>query len=88
MLNGFFAAVQPPALMFFYAKRVPLTEKEGRVLIGAARVTHVGEPQEYGGENPLRTLAWECMVQHSLRPDIGEGFLLPVSRGAGRRRTG
>jgi AAA domain/UvrD-like helicase C-terminal domain len=77
MLNGFFAAVQPPALMFLYAKRVPLTEKEGRVLIGAARVMHVGEPREYEGENPLRTLAWECMVQHSLRPDAGEGFLLP-----------
>jgi hypothetical protein len=80
MLNGFFAAVQPPALMFFYAKRMPLTEKEGRVLIGAARVTHVGEPQEYAGANPLRTLAWECMVQHSLRPDISDGFLLPYQQ--------
>ncbi len=80
MLNGFFAAVQPPALLFFYAKRVPLTEREGRVLIGAARVMHVSEPFEYEGENPLRTLAWECMVQHSLDPKFGEGVLLPYQQ--------
>jgi ATP-dependent exoDNAse (exonuclease V) alpha subunit len=77
MLDGFFAAVQPPALVFFYAKRVPLTEDEGRVLIGVARVQHIAAPQLYPGKNPLGTFAWECMVQHSLRPDHGDGFLLP-----------
>ena len=34
MLDGFFAPIKPPALAFFYAKRIPLTEQEGRVLIG------------------------------------------------------
>lgn len=77
MLDGFFRAVQPPALVFFYAKRVPLTEDEGRVLVGVARVEHVAEPHVYPGHNPLGTLAWECMVQHSLRPDHENGFLLP-----------
>lgn len=77
LLEGFFSPVQPPALVFFYAKRIPLTEQEGRVLIGAAHVKHVTGPQEYGGENPLHTLAWECMVQHSLGPTSGDGFLLP-----------
>ncbi len=77
MLNGFFEAIRPPALAFFYAKRVPLTEQEGRVLIGVGRVRHVGQPEIYTGRNPLGTVAWECMVQHSVRPGFDDGFLLP-----------
>jgi hypothetical protein len=77
MLDGFFAAIRPPALAFFYAKRVPLTEKEGRVLIGVGSVRHVRGPETYGGHNPLGTVAWECMVQHSVRPHFDDGFLLP-----------
>jgi len=34
MLNGFFSPIRPSALVFFYAKRTPLSEQEGRVLIG------------------------------------------------------
>lgn len=77
MLDGFFAPVKAPALAFFYAKRVPLTEQEGRVLIGVGRVLHAGEPTQYGGNNPLGTVAWECMVQHSIRPGFDDGLLLP-----------
>jgi hypothetical protein len=77
MLGGFFSAIRRPALAFFYAKRVPLTEKEGRVLIGVGRVLHVADPVTYAGENPIETVAWECMVQHSIRPGFEDGFLLP-----------
>lgn len=77
MLEGFFGAIRPPALAFFYAKRMPLTEQEGRVLIGVGHVRHVGGPETYGGYNPLGTVAWECMVQHSVRPSFEAGFLLP-----------
>src|SRR5579875_2708052 len=77
LLDGFFKTVQPPALTFFYAKRVPLTEEDRRILIGVGRVQHVAKPQVYGGDNPLGTLAWECMVQHSVRPGHEDGFLLP-----------
>lgn len=77
MLDGFFATVKAPALAFFYAKRVPHTEAEGRVLIGVGRVSNVEGPKAYGGDNPLGTVAWECMVQHSVRPEFTDGFLLP-----------
>jgi hypothetical protein len=77
MLEGFFGSIKPPALALFYAKRVPLTEEEGRVLIGVGRVSHVTMPETYMGTNPLGTLAWECMVQHSIRPGFQDGFLLP-----------
>lgn len=77
MLEGFFEAIRPPALALFYAKRVPLTEQEGRVLIGIGHVRNVAGPKTYGGSNPLGTVAWECMVQHSVRRGFEDGFLLP-----------
>lgn len=77
MLDGFFAGVKSPGLAFFYAKRVPHTEAEGRVLLGVGRVLVVAGPQPYAGRNPLGTVAWECMVQHSIRPGFEDGFLLP-----------
>ena len=78
MLNGFFAAVQPPALMFFYAKRVPLTEKEGAGADrgGAGHACRLSRRNTEARTRSARS-TWECMVQHSLRPDVGEGFLLP-----------
>lgn len=77
MLDGFFAGVKSPALAFFYAKRVPHTEAEGRVLLGVGRVLEVAGPRPYAGRNPLGTVAWECMIQHSIRPGFEDGFLLP-----------
>ena len=54
----------------------------GRVLIGVGRVLHVGAAQEYAYttrnlEGKLRAMLWERMVQHSIRPDFKDGFLLP-----------
>ena len=54
----------------------------GRILIGVGRVLHVGIAQEYayttkGLRGKLRSMLWERMVQHSIRPDFKDGFLLP-----------
>ncbi len=72
------------SLCFFYAKQVPFVEDPGgsRILIGVGRVLHVSEPQEYAQaskdlKGKLRSLLWELMVQHSIRPDFKDGFLLP-----------
>lgn len=70
------------SLVFFYAKQVPLVEDTGRrILIGAGRVKHVGGLTEYdyhGAPNgKIRSLLWERMVTHSIRPDFSDGFLLP-----------
>lgn len=80
LLDAFFAHLQRTlSLCFFYAKRVPLTDDEGKVLIGVGRVLHVGGNVEFPapGGNPLETIAWERMVQHSIRPSFDDGFLLP-----------
>ena len=72
------------SLCFFYAKQVPFLEDSGgnRILIGVGRVLHVGPLQEYVYttkelQGKLRSMLWERMVQHSIRPDFKDGFLLP-----------
>lgn len=81
MLDTFFSAVEPEtSLCFFYAKRTPLSEDPRRVIVGVARCTKVGGATEYrySTTSPsLRGMLWERMVSHSLRPDGGDGFLLP-----------
>jgi len=80
LLHGFFAAVEPDvSLAFFYAKRVPHVDDDGRVIIAVARVLSVGPILDYraDGRNVLDTCAWERMVQHSLHPPRFDGVRLP-----------
>jgi hypothetical protein len=85
LLDCFAAHLQPErSLCFFYAKQVPFVEDAagGRVLIGVGRVMHVGGLQEYAYATrdltgKIRSMLWERMVQHSIRPDFKDGFLLP-----------
>jgi len=72
------------SLCFFYAKQVPFVEDAGarRILIGVGRVLHVSPCVEYeyttkNLKGKLRSVLWERMVQHSIRPDFKDGFLLP-----------
>lgn len=72
------------SLCFFYAKQVPFVEDAGasRILIGVGRVLHITPPQEYAyTTNNLKgscaPMLWELMVQHSIRPDFKDVFLLP-----------
>jgi hypothetical protein len=72
------------SLCFFYAKQVPFIEEAGatRILIGVGRVRHVSLAQEYSYttrdlDGKARSVLWELMVQHSIRPDFKDGFLLP-----------
>ena len=80
LLDTFFSAIQPEkSLVFFYAKRTPLVDDASRVLIGVGWVTHVGKPIEYNyeGDGDLRSVIWERNIQHSVKPDLKEGVLLP-----------
>ena len=70
------------SLVFFYAKQVPLVEDVGRrVLIGVGRVLKIGGLTEYeydgAPQDKVRSLIWERMVTHSIRPGFADGFLLP-----------
>ena len=83
LLDCFWSHVRPHrSLVFFYAKQVPFVEDTGRrVLIGVGRVKTIGELTEYRYDGPprdrLRSLLWERMVVHSIRPEFEDGFLLP-----------
>ena len=85
LLDCFAGHLKPEySLCFFYAKQVPFVEDAagGRILIGVGRVLHVGAAQEYAYttkdlDGKLRSMLWERMVQHSIRPDFKDGFLLP-----------
>ena len=81
LLDTFFGALRPEeSLCFFYAKRTPLSEQSGRVIVGVGRVLSVGEPTEYAYKvknPPLRCVLWERNVGHSIRPGFADGFLFP-----------
>lgn len=80
LLDCFFQQVRPEeSLCFFYAKQVPFVEDSRRVIVAVGRVKHIGQCIEYKYKKPgnLRCMVWERMVQHSIRPDFKDGFLLP-----------
>jgi ATP-dependent exoDNAse (exonuclease V) alpha subunit len=80
LLDCFFNHINPEkSLCFFYAKQVPFVEDFGRVLIGVGFVKNIGglTEYEYEYEGELKSVLWERLVQHSIRPDNENGFLLP-----------
>jgi len=79
LLNGFAAHLrQEDSLCFFYAKHVPFVEGTGRIIIGVGRVSNIGSLMEYAREGEgMRGMVWERPVQHSIRPNGQDGFLVP-----------
>lgn len=76
------------SLCLFYAKHVPFVEGTSRILIGAGRVKDIGQLTEYKRSDNSRPkgMVWERPIQHSIRPDEKDGFLMPyreILRSAG-----
>lgn len=94
LLDCFWRHVRPQqSLVFFYAKQIPLVEDTGRrVLIGVGRVKTIGDLTEYRYDGPpgdrLRSLLWERMVVHSIRPRFEDGFLLPYHEAMDKSNDG
>lgn len=87
ILDTFFSAAQPElSLVFFYAKRTPLAEDSRRVIVGVGRVKSVSGPVEYrytAGQRPNDKISgylWERNIEHSIRSQKSDGFLLPYQR--------
>lgn len=80
-LRCFFEHLKPKSsLVFFYAKQVPFVEERGRVLVGVGSINSIKPSNEYLGSGEggkLRTGYWENIVNHSIREEGKEGFLLP-----------
>ncbi|NVO05249.1 MAG: AAA family ATPase [Rhodoferax sp.] len=84
MLEGFFSTVKPDlSLCFFYAKQTPFSDDPRRVIVGVGRVNKVGKPIQYDREikpnEPKTSYVWDVLVEHSIRPDGLDGFLMPYA---------
>ena len=95
LLEAFWGHVDPSiSLVFFYAKQVPLVEEAPgrRVLIGVGRVKSLGPLTEYEYDGSptgkLRSLVWERMLSHSIRPGNADGFLMPYHDALEQSRDG
>ena len=79
LLNGFAAHLRrDDSLCLFYAKHVPFVEGTSRILVGVGRAKDIGRLTEYerSGDGP-RGMIWERPIQHSIRPNENDGFLMP-----------
>ena len=79
LLDTFFSAIEPErSLCFIYAKESPISDDPRRILIGVGRVRSradvVPYVQEGGG---FTSVLWERVIQHSIRPSMVDGFLMP-----------
>ena len=99
ILETFWAHVKEEvSLVFFYAKQVPLVEDiPGRrilvgVGVGVGRVKFINPLTEYLydglAEGKLRSMLWERMIGHSIRPDFMDGFLMPYHEALEKSREG
>jgi hypothetical protein len=82
MLDGFFRSVcDEKSLCFFYAKQTPFSDDSRRVLVGVGRVKKFSKPIQYKREgetsSPDIPYVWDVVVEHSIRPDGKDGFLMP-----------
>lgn len=79
MLDTFFSAVQPDhSLCFIYAKETPLSDDQRRVLVGVGRVKSKTAVVPYSNDRGgFGSVLWERMIEHSIRPSMEDGFLLP-----------
>lgn len=83
LLDCFFGQLKPEkSLCFFYAKKVPFVEDFGRVIVGVGRVKNIGKPVEYKykSKGELRGLIWDRTIEHSIRPNFEDGFILPYHK--------
>jgi hypothetical protein len=82
LLDTFFGCLhEQKSLIFFYAKHTPLSEPNKRVIVGIAKVRkrpgpilEFNYPPNYTGH---KSYPWDRCVEHTLRPDGTDGFLLP-----------
>ena len=84
VLEAFFEPVVPgESLVFAYLKHSPLQEERtDRLIVGAGRVTRLTPPPAWNqsGNPPFSSTMWETIVEHSIRPDMNEGLLLPYQQ--------
>ena len=79
LLDGFAGHLRPSeSLCLFYSKHIPFVEGTARILMGVGRITGIGQLTEYDRSGAgMRGMVWERPVQHSIRLNGRDGFLMP-----------
>jgi hypothetical protein len=80
LLERFFSFLEPQqSLSFFYTKEgQPISDSISRLLVGVGRLTSIHGQREYDAEGSKRSYPlWDRVIEHSIRPEGEEGFLLP-----------
>lgn len=63
MLDTFFGAIKPEeSLVFFYAKRTPMTDDTRRVIVGIGRVLKIDPSVEYSYQKDRPDDALRCVL--------------------------
>ncbi len=66
------------SLVFFYCKEgQPLGDRVSRLIVGVARILKTGKVIPYKSTQPKTYPLWDRIIQHSIRPEGSDGFLLP-----------
>ncbi|HEV2682714.1 MAG TPA: AAA family ATPase [Rhodanobacter sp.] len=67
------------SLVFFYCKEgQPLGDTISRLVVGVGRIATVAPPKAFDvAQNKPAQLMWDLLIRHTIRPDGGDGFLLP-----------
>jgi hypothetical protein len=83
-IDAFFDPVEAGhSLVFMYLKHSPLQEhRTDRLLAGVARVKAMTAPPMWNqvGTPPFESSMWETIVEHTLRPEMTDGILLPYQK--------
>jgi len=82
IFEKFYKNIKPhKSLVIPYAKQVPFIEDSKRVVMGIGFVKGINPPpeHEHTNEGEMRSILWETMIEHSIRNDQKDGFLLPYS---------
>ncbi|WP_218253327.1 AAA family ATPase [Candidatus Magnetobacterium casense] len=82
LLDGFAGHLRcEDSLCLFYAKHLPFVEGTGRILIGVGRIKKIDHLVEYQSNgNGMGSMVWERPIQHSIRPNGKDGFLMPYDQ--------
>lgn len=83
IFDYFYSDVVPDqSLCIAYAKQVPFVEDVRRVIVGIGHVKQVVPAIEHKhtSDGKLRSMIWETMICHSIRPDHKDGFIIPYQQ--------
>src|SRR6202042_977713 len=88
ILEKFFGSLTPQqSLGFFYTKEgQPISDSINRLVVGVGRLTRIHRQLDLDTEGSKRSFPlWDRLVEHSIRPDGNDGFLLPYHDSLGAR---